>query len=394
MRKPLSLLLILICGILLHLVGTVYPADQATLKHCIEAFQRKDYATAFRICWSLAQHGNDSAQYVIGKLYETGNGIAQDSAEAVRWYRRAADQNSPLAQHSLGLMYEWGNGVAQDNTQAMQWYQKAAQSYPPGNLRDTMLQLRDQMAQKLVAPPPAPVPLVPIVTIPSTQGQHRRALVIGNAAYAESPLTNPVNDAADMASILRRLGFDTTLVSNANKAAMEKAIGTFTREVPRGSVGLFFFAGHGKQIEGMNYLVPLGAKFSAASDVKYHAVAADWVLARMDESSMDVKLLILDACRNNPLERSFTRSVNRGLAVMESSRGTLIAYATSPGKTAGDGTGRNSPFTARLLRELPIPGRPVELLFKAVRVGLQQDTNGAQVPWEASSLIGEFIFAR
>jgi len=134
--------------------------------------------------------------------------------------------------------------------------------------------------------------------------------------------------------------------------------------------------------------------FRSASDVKYHAVAVDWVLARMDESGMDVKLLILDACRNNPLGRSLARTVTRGLAVMETPKGALIAYATSPGKTANDGAGRNSPFTARLLQELLVPGQPIELVFKAVRVGVQQETNGHQVPWEASSLIGEFVFSK
>jgi uncharacterized caspase-like protein len=175
---------------------------------------------------------------------------------------------------------------------------------------------------------------------------------------------------------------------------MEQAIDVFTQGVPRGSIGLFFFSGHGVQAEGVNYLVPIGARFSAASDVKYRAVAADWVLARMDESGMDVKLLILDACRNNPLGRSWTRTFSRGLAVMETPKGSLIAYATSPGKTASDGTGRNSPFTARLLRELLVPGRPIELVFKAVRAGVGQDTNGQQIPWESSSLIGDVVFVR
>jgi uncharacterized caspase-like protein len=148
------------------------------------------------------------------------------------------------------------------------------------------------------------------------------------------------------------------------------------------------------QIDGMNYLVPLGARFRAASDVKYHAVAADWVLARMEESGMDVKLLLLDACRNNPLGRSWTRALSRGLAVMETPQGALLAYATSPGKTASDGAGRNSPFTVQLLRELAIPGRDIEVALKAVRAGVQQATKGEQIPWVASSMTGDFSIAR
>jgi len=155
-------------------------------------------------------------------------------------------------------------------------------------------------------------------------------------------------------------------------------------------------AGHGVQIDGVNYLIPIGARLEAGSDVKYHAVAADWVLARMDESGMDVKMLLLDACRNNPLGRSWTRDLSRGLAVMETPKGALIAYATSPGKTAsdGDGTSRNSPFTARLLRELGIPGRDIEVTLKAVRAGVHQTTKDQQIPWVASSMTGDFYIAR
>jgi uncharacterized caspase-like protein len=185
-----------------------------------------------------------------------------------------------------------------------------------------------------------------------------------------------------------------TLHQNADRPTLEKAVDVFTRGVPRGSAGLFFYAGHGVQIDGGNYLVPIGANLHAGSDIKYHAVAADWVLARMDESGMDVKLLLLDACRDNPLGRSFTRALTRGLAVMQTPQGALIAYATSPGKTALDGTGRNSPFTAQLLQELGKPGRDIEVVLKAVRAGVQQSTKGEQIPWVASSMTGDFYVAR
>ena len=197
-----------------------------------------------------------------------------------------------------------------------------------------------------------------------------------------------------MADTLRRVGFEVTLLRDADKLTMEQAIEAFTRGVPRGSIGLFFFSGHGAQIDGQNYLIPIGARLQESIDVKYRAVVADWILGRMEETGMEVKLLILDACRNNPFGRSWTRALDRGLAVMDAPKGSLIAYATSPKKTASDGTGRNSPYTARLLREVPITGRPIELVFKAVRLGVQQETQGEQTPWEASSLTGEFYFAR
>src|SRR5712691_5354458 len=112
-------------------------------------------------------------------------------------------------------------------------------------------------------------------------GQDQRALIIGNASYADSPLRNPINDATDMDPMLRRLGFEVTLVRDADKPTMERTIGDFTRGVPRGSVGLFFFSGHGAQIDGLNYLLPVGVGFTQPTDVKYHAVAADWILGRM-----------------------------------------------------------------------------------------------------------------
>ena len=236
--------------------------------------------------------------------------------------------------------------------------------------------------------PPAPSPTV------GARVERRVALVIGNAAYTDAPLRNPINDATDLATILRRVGFEVALIRDADKPTMERAIEEFTKGVPRGSTGLFFFSGDGAQIDGLNYLIPIGARLNESIDVKYRPVAADWVLGRMDESGMEVKLLILDACRNNPFGRSWTRAVDRGLAVMDAPKGALIAYATSPKKTAADGTGRNSPYTARLLREIPIPGRPIELVFKAVRLGVQQETRGEQTPWEASSLTGEFYFIR
>ena len=114
----------------------------------------------------------------------------------------------------------------------------------------------------------------------------------------------------------------------------------------------------------------------------------------MDESGMDVKLLLLDACRNNPLGRSFQRTLSRGLGVMETPQGALIAYATSPGKTAADGAGRNSPFTTQLLRELGVAGRDIEVALKVVRAGVQQATKGEQIPWVASSITGNFEMAR
>jgi len=122
-------------------------------------------------------------------------------------------------------------------------------------------------------------------------------------------------------------------------------------------------------------------------------VKANWVLGRMEDAGMDVKLIILDACRSNPAGRSWRRGVSGGgLAPMDTVKGSLIAYSTSPGQTAADGSGRNSPYTAQMLRQMPMPGQPVETMFKRVRVGVQQETQDRQIPWESSSLTGDFYF--
>jgi TPR repeat protein len=342
----------------------------------------KNEAKAVEWYEKAATQGLAYAQTNLGKMYANGRGIAQDYSEALRLFQQAAAQGEPVAYQRLGEMYEYGHGVVQNLVEAQRWYEKAAKTlYPDSDYHAQVLTAQQRIARQL-APTQA------------TQEQPRWALVIGNAAYSENPLANPVNDATDIAEFLGRLGFNVTLERDADRPAVEKAVDRFTRQVPRGSAGLFFFSGHGVQIDGVNYLLPIGARLEAASDVKYHAVAADWVLARMDESGMDVKLLFLDACRNNPLGRSWTRALTRGLAAMETSQGTLIAYATSPGKTAQDGTGRNSPFTAQLLRELGRPGRDIEVVLKAVRTGVQQTTRGEQIPWVASSMTGDFYIAR
>ena len=243
-------------------------------------------------------------------------------------------------------------------------------------------------------PVPVPDPSPPATPEPpSPPSQPRLALVIGNAAYPDSPLRNPVNDATKIRDLLEQLGFTVTLQVNADQRTMERGIETFTSRVPQGSVGLFYFSGHGVQIEGANYLIPIGGVLRQPSDLRYRAVPADWVLNRMADAGMDMKVLILDACRDNPFGRSGTRTLRQGLAVMDAPKGSLIAYATSPGQTALDGTSAHSPYTAQLLRQIPEPGRPIELMFKAVRERVQRETNAQQTPWEASSLTADFYFA-
>ena len=172
----------------------------------------------------------------------------------------------------------------------------------------------------------------------------------------------------------------------------ERAVDEFYASLKRGGTGLFYFAGHGMQVAGINYLVPVGARLQSESDARYQTMDAGRVLGKMEDAGNGLNLVILDACRNNPFARSF-RSASQGLAKMDAPTGSLIAYATAPGSVAADGDGRNGVYTTHLLKNLSTPKLSVEEMFKRVRLGVVGETQKAQVPWEASSLTGNFSFA-
>ncbi len=225
------------------------------------------------------------------------------------------------------------------------------------------------------------------------QKQYRTALVIGNAQYKlAAELANPINDATDIANSLRKLGFEVTLLKDADLRQMEQAIENFNRNLRQGGTGLFYFAGHGTQVDGENYLIPIDARLEREQDVRYESLPVGKLLNVMEDASNDVNIIILDACRNNPFGRKW-RSFQRGLAPpTQTVKGTLIAYATSPGKTALDGEGRNSPYTTALLQHMKTPDLDVEQMFKQVRADVLKETRGKQTPWESSSLVGSFAF--
>src|SRR5215475_9835930 len=219
----------------------------------------------------------------------------------------------------------------------------------------------------------------------------RLALVIGNSAYKESPLLNPVNDAKDMAQILSGLGFEVIYKQNVSQAEMKSAIREFGNNIVKGDVALFYFAGHGAQVNGENYLIPVDAVITKEEEIEYESVNAGLVLAQMTSAANKLNIVILDACRNNPFARSF-RSQTHGLAQIRASSGTIIAYATEPGSVAADGRGRNGIYTEELLKAMRSPGLKIEDVFKQVRVAVRNKTQGKQTPWESSSLEGDFYF--
>lgn len=220
------------------------------------------------------------------------------------------------------------------------------------------------------------------------------ALVIGNAAYPDMhALNNPVNDAEDISAALEACGFEVITCLDADIAAMDRALKQFKAKLKSSDVGLFFFAGHGMQIDGENYLAALDTSRTDESGAKYTSMALNHVIEVMEKSKCKTSIIILDACRNNPFERAWSRSMEvRGLASVYAPRGTLIAFATSPGQTASDGSGRNGAYTNALLKHINTPDFSIEMMFKRVRNSLSAATKGKQISWEHTSLSEEFFF--
>lgn len=225
----------------------------------------------------------------------------------------------------------------------------------------------------------------------NTASEGRIALVIGNAAYpGVGALKNPVNDARDIAAKLKRMGFDVILRTDARQKDMLRSLTEFGDKLKPGSEALFFYAGHGMQVRGKNYLIPVDAEIRTESAVSSEAIDVDQLLDKLAPARLS--MVILDACRNNPFERRF-RGGGQGLASINAPTGTLIAYSTAPGKVASDGDGRNGLYTQELLAAMGVPGIKVEDVFKRVRTNVVRLSGETQVPWESSSLTGDFYFS-
>lgn len=219
------------------------------------------------------------------------------------------------------------------------------------------------------------------------------ALVIGNSKYAAAPLTNPENDAKAMAQALRESGFEVMQYGNLTKREFEESVRAFGSKINRGGVALFFFAGHGMQVKGVNYLLPVGANIQKEADIEFEAVDAGRVMSEIESAGSRLNIVILDACRNNPFVRG-TRSAARGLAVMSAPSGTVVAYATGPGEVASDGDGKNGLYTQELLKNIREPNMKIEDVLKRTRIAVKDKTSGQQVPWENTSLDGDFYFRK
>ena len=232
------------------------------------------------------------------------------------------------------------------------------------------------------------------------QAEKRVALVIGNSAYQGTPaLTNPRNDATAMVTALKKRGFQLIEGFDLDKAAFDRKVRDFADVLSGAKVGLFFYAGHGLQVGGQNYLVPVDAKLSTAAALDWEMVRLDLVQRTMERETK-TNIVFLDACRDNPLARNLARAmgtrsaeIGRGFASVESGVGTLISFSTQPGNVALDGSGRNSPFTGALAKYVAVSNESLSDILIRVRNDVIRETHAKQVPWEHSALTGRFYFS-
>lgn len=235
---------------------------------------------------------------------------------------------------------------------------------------------------------------------PDAAAERRVALVIGNAAYQQTAaLQNPKHDAQDMSGALQRLGFEVVEGIDLDKRSMERTIRQFGVKLAGADVALFFYAGHGIQVAGQNYLLPTDARLSTEGDVDFESISLSLVLKQMEREAK-TSLVLLDACRDNPLARNLARTmgtrsplVAQGLAEVKTGVGTLIGFSTQPGNVALDGTGRNSPYATALLRQIEARDVDIGTMLINVRSEVVATTNGRQVPWEHTSLMGRVVFS-
>jgi uncharacterized caspase-like protein len=236
--------------------------------------------------------------------------------------------------------------------------------------------------------------LLPAALFPQTPAtaEGRYALLIGNNEYQHAPsLRNAVNDANDLGAVLKQIGFDVQIVTNAGRRSMEESIDRFVASLTPGSVGLFLYSGHGMQIDQENYLVPVDFELKDEASVRYDAYPASKVHDRVARAGVRLNIVILDACRNNGFTSS--RSGSAGLAAMNAARGSFIAFSTAPGSTASDNPrGRNGLFTSYLLETIRKPGLKLDEVFNQVRQSVYQASENKQLAWTSSSVIGDFYF--
>jgi hypothetical protein len=363
-----------------------------------------DYSEAIKYFRLAAAQGYGPGHVMIGNMYFFGRGVQQDYAEAMKWNRLAADLGEAAGFANIGEYYELGRGVKQDYREAARWYIKAAEMNPT-LMKRTMEKPEIKAAvEQLQAETASKLKLDQEEQLKQNQSANaaqsainvvgkRVALVIGNANYKTHPLRNPTNDANDVSVALKSSEFQVIDLRDATLQQMRAGVRQFGDRLINNDVGLVYYSGHGVEVKGRNYFIPVNADIQREDEISDQGLDVSLVLEKMSTAGKGVNILIVDACRDDPFGRSF-RSSSRGLANMDAPRGTIIAYATSPGKVASDGDPRerNSPYTKNLIKAMQQPNKPIEQVFKEVRRAVQEETKNQQTPWENTSLSGDFYF--
>lgn len=235
--------------------------------------------------------------------------------------------------------------------------------------------------------------LLSIVLSLTVVAGNRKALVVGNYGYELSPLANPINDAREIAKALKSLSFDVTHLDNLTRSKFKSAIRNFTGSLDSNSEVIFYYAGHAVQYQGLNFLVPIGAEIRSEDEIEEESLNINFLLKKLSKVKAKVNILILDSCRNNPFERSFSRGTSdQGLAALSAPVDSYIAFSTSPGRTASDGNSDHSPFTQAILNNISKDGLSINQVFQRVRSEVITNTDGEQTPFDNSSLRSDFCF--
>ncbi len=230
----------------------------------------------------------------------------------------------------------------------------------------------------------------PAVTSGKASGR-RIALVIGNSAYKNRPLKNPVNDAKDISDTLKKANFKVLELYNASRAEMKDSINQFSEQLTNYDVGLVYYSGHGIELSGRNYFIPVNAEIDNEDEIPRQGFDATEIVEKMGRSNVKTSIFIIDACRNTPIFTKF-KSAESGLAIMQGSTGTVVAFSAAPGHVAQDGNGRNSPYTSALIKQINIPNKKIEDVMKDTARVVNAETASRQTPWYNSSLTGDFYF--
>ena len=361
----------------MHMVAPSYelrPLDTMAADAGVPAAQKKDFDVALEFAKAKR---NDEACKRFDELY-------LDTKE------------SPALTFNVAFC----NELRGDLLRANQGYKRASELVnAPESQIDRRLALTEKALREnplAFMPTMAAVPEVGRAQGNTLAGGRRVALVIGNARYQRSALVNPVNDARLVSDRLKRIGFDVLTVENLESARFNTATRDFAVRARGADIALFYYAGHALQADGENYLMPVdNAKMRTMEDVRDGGgVQLASIMAMLDVAAPVVKLVVIDACRDNPLPASSRSLAGGGLATPKAPQGGLIAFATSPGRTAEDGTGKNSVFSKNFADLVATPNQTIEQMFKRVREAVKKETNGRQEPMETSNLIGDVMLVQ